>query len=68
MPFRMREDVIDSLIGDESILLSVTRATGLQTVFLGLDGIILAHVLLCTLIHHLQLVDALNAERVVGVM
>ena len=62
----MREDVIDSLIGDESILLSVTRATGLQTIFLGLDDIILAHVLLCSLIDHLEFVDMLYADRVVG--
>lgn len=63
----MSEDVVDSLVGDESIFLAVARTAGLQTIFLGLDDIILAHVLLCPLIDHLEFVDMLYANWVMGV-
>ena len=63
----MSEDVVDSLVGDESIFLAVARTAGLQTIFLGLDDIILAHVLLCPLIDHLEFVDTLYANWVMGV-
>ena len=62
----MSEDVVDSLVGDESVFLAVARTAGLQTVFLGLDDIILAHDLLCPLIDHLEFVDMLYADRIVG--
>ena len=62
----MSEDVVDSLVGDESIFLAVARTAGLQTIFLGLDDIILAHVLLCSLIDHLEFVDMLYANWVMG--
>ena len=63
----MCEDVVDSLVGDESIFLAVARTAGLHTIFLGLDDIILAHVLLCSLIDHLEFVDTLYANWVMGV-
>ena len=63
----MSEDVVDSLVGDESVFLAVACVARLQTIFLGLDDIILAHVLLCSLIDHLEFVDMLYANWVLGV-
>ena len=62
----MFEDVVDSLVGDKRVFLSIACVARLQTVFLGLDDIILAHVLITSLIYDLQFVDTLNANWVMG--
>ena len=62
----MCEDVVDSLVGDKSILLSVACVARLQTVFLSLNGIIQVHILITSLIYDLQFVDTLYANWVMG--
>lgn len=63
----MSEDVVDSLVGDESIFLAVACIARLQTIFLSLNGIIQVHILITSLIYDLQFVDTLYADRVMGV-
>lgn len=62
----MCEDVVDSLVGDKRVLLSIACVARLQTVFLSLNGIIQVHILITSLIYDLQFVDTLYADRVMG--
>ena len=58
----MLQDIVDGFLQDALVVGFVSCVAGLQTEFLGFQGLVGRQVLLLSLIDNLQFVDALNPE------